>query len=287
MRRLTWCSFKISSVTSPILVLACALAPPACRADDTKATEAELNRAYKDQLLILRNFYSGDHLRYNADGQLLGGGRSGYWTVDGEVKFDGIKLRRRNIEVDGTRIWLAYDQKGKQFGQIQPPGNHVRIEIDADPGALTLPQVQSLMAKVFLTKNEKLEDFVPAYWRKFLSGTSGPGASQPKEPSLPKEAETVQEFRPGHNVTAPVVLAHNEPSYTEEARRAKLNGTVVLWLIVNRDGKVASVQILRPVGLGLDDHAVETVMKWQFKPARRDGEPFPVLVSAEVSFRLY
>jgi len=279
MCRLTLRGFKIGFVASSIIALACVLAPATGHADDAKAMEAELNQVYRDRILIVRNFYGGKHLRYDADGQLLEGGRPGYWTLDGDVKFDGIKLGRRNIEVDGTRIWLAYDQKGKQFGQIQPPGNHVRIEIDADLNGLTIPQVQSLMAKVFLTKNEKLTDFVPAYWRTFLSGTLGPGASE-QQPPLPA-GET------GHKFTAPVALAHGEPSYTEEARRAKLNGTVVLWLNVDRDGKVASVKILRPLGLGLDDHAVETVMKWRFKPATRDGEPFPVLVSAEVSFRLW
>jgi len=67
----------------------------------------------------------------------------------------------------------------------------------------------------------------------------------------------------------------------------KLQGTAVLWLNVDRDGKVASVQILRPLGLGLDDQAAETVMKWQFKPATRDGVPIPVRVSVQVTFRLY
>jgi len=216
MRGLTLRGFKIGFVAAPTLVLACALAPAAGRAADTKAMETELNRVYKDQVLILRNFYGGNLLRYDADGRLLEGGSPGAWTVDADVEFDRMKFHRRQIEVDGTRIWLAYDQKSKQFGQVRWPGYNVRIEIEADPKALTLRQAQNLMAKVFLTKNEKLEDFVPPYWRKFLSWTSGPGASE-QQPPLPAR-ET------GHKFTAPVALAHDEPPYSEEARRAQTAG---------------------------------------------------------------
>ncbi|HME00250.1 MAG TPA: energy transducer TonB [Terriglobia bacterium] len=279
MRHLTLCRFNSGLVALPTLVLACALTPAALRAAETKAMEAELNRTYKDQVLILRNFYGGNHRRYDASGQLLERGRTGYWTVDGEVRFDGIKFRRAHIEVAGTRLWLAYDRKSKQFGQVRWPGNNVRIELEADPRALTLPQVQTLMAKVFLTKNEKWADFAPAYWRSFLSGRLGPDGSE-QQPLLHVPT-------PGHNDTPPIALPHEEPPYTEEARKAKLQGTVALWVIVDREGKVSDVQIARPLGLGLDDQAVETVRKWRFKPATRDGVPVQVRVSVETTYRMF
>jgi TonB family protein len=77
------------------------------------------------------------------------------------------------------------------------------------------------------------------------------------------------------------------PEYSEPARKAKYQGTCILGLIVGADGTPLSVWITRPLGLGLDEKAIEAVQKWRFDPATKDGEPMAVLLNVEVSFRLY
>jgi protein TonB len=92
----------------------------------------------------------------------------------------------------------------------------------------------------------------------------------------------------GGGVSPPIPIYKPEPAYSEEARKAKYQGTVVLWIIVDAQGNVApDVRVVKPLGLGLDEKAVEAVKTWKFKPAMRNSAPVPVRVMVEVSFRLF
>jgi TonB family protein len=91
----------------------------------------------------------------------------------------------------------------------------------------------------------------------------------------------------GGGVSEPVPIYKPDPAYSEEARKAKYQGTVVLWIVVDAAGVVTDCRVVKPLGLGLDEKAVETVRTWKFKPAMRNGTPVPVRVMVEVSFRLF
>ena len=93
-------------------------------------------------------------------------------------------------------------------------------------------------------------------------------------------------YRPGGGVTNPVPIDHPEPQYSEEARKAKWQGAVMLSLVVDEHGKPINIHVIRPLGLGLDEKAVEAVSKWTFKPGMKDGKPVPVQAQIEVTFRL-
>ena len=88
-------------------------------------------------------------------------------------------------------------------------------------------------------------------------------------------------------MSAPHLIFDPEPQYSEEARRAKFQGSVVLLLVVGADGCPRNVQVRRSLGMGLDEKAIETVRTWRFAPAMKDGLPVPVQVSIEVNFRLF
>lgn len=94
-------------------------------------------------------------------------------------------------------------------------------------------------------------------------------------------------YKVGGGITAPKPVETPDPEYTEEARRAKIQGTCILWLIVDADGHPRDIRVVRGLGYGLDAKALETVKQWRFEPARKDGQPVNVQVSVEVGFRLY
>ena len=77
-----------------------------------------------------------------------------------------------------------------------------------------------------------------------------------------------------------------EPEYSEEARKAKYQGTVLLYVEVDPSGKATNMRVLRSLGLGLDEKAMEAVKKWKFKPGYKDGKPVTVAATIEVNFRL-
>lgn len=93
-------------------------------------------------------------------------------------------------------------------------------------------------------------------------------------------------YRIGGGVSAPSVLVKVEPEYSEEARKAKWQGTVVLSLVVDEHGTAQGIKVTKSLGLGLDQKAIEAVQKWRFKPGMKDGKPVPVMASIEVNFRL-
>jgi len=94
-------------------------------------------------------------------------------------------------------------------------------------------------------------------------------------------------FRVGNGVSAPRALFTPDPEYSEEARKAKYQGTVVLWLIVDPSGRPQNVKVARSLGMGLDQKAIEAVRNWKFEPAEKDGKPVAVQINVEVNFRLY
>jgi TonB family protein len=111
-------------------------------------------------------------------------------------------------------------------------------------------------------------------------GGAPPAASNPIQGPL-------KIFSIGDGVTAPVPISKPEPPYTKEAKAAKIQGTVVLWVIVGADGVVKDAGITKALDPGLDQNAVNTIKTWKFKPAMKDGQPVPVRVTVEVSFKLY
>jgi TonB family protein len=91
----------------------------------------------------------------------------------------------------------------------------------------------------------------------------------------------------GNGVSAPDPIYKPEPPYTKEAKAAKLEGSVVLQIIVGVDGAVTNVKVVKEFDKGLTENAVDTVKTWKFKPALKDGKPVPCKVSVQVSFRLF
>jgi TonB family protein len=93
-------------------------------------------------------------------------------------------------------------------------------------------------------------------------------------------------FRVGGGVTAPALLFKKEPEYSEEARKAKYQGTVLLYIEVDPNGRATNIKVQRSLGLGLDEKAIEAVKQWKFKPGYKDGKPVTVAATIEVNFRL-
>jgi len=87
-------------------------------------------------------------------------------------------------------------------------------------------------------------------------------------------------------VSVPKCLDCPQPEYSPEARKAGLQGTVVLWVDLDDEGRVRDVQVAKGLGMGLDEQAVRAVQRWRYKPAERDGKPVPAYMTLEVTFRI-
>jgi TonB family protein len=95
-------------------------------------------------------------------------------------------------------------------------------------------------------------------------------------------------YHVGGGVSAPVPLNSVEAEFSDEARRAKYQGVCLIQLIVDAQGNPQNPRVVRALGMGLDEKALEAVRKYKFKPAMKDGKtPVPVMITVEVNFRLY
>jgi TonB family protein len=92
----------------------------------------------------------------------------------------------------------------------------------------------------------------------------------------------------GGGVGAPVLIHQVDPEFSDEARRAKYQGVCMISIIVDVNGNPQNPRVVRPLGMGLDEKALEAVKQFRFKPAMKDGKtPVPVMITVEVNFRLY
>ena len=94
-------------------------------------------------------------------------------------------------------------------------------------------------------------------------------------------------FKVGGGISAPQPVLTPDPEYTEEARRAKTQGTCTLFLIVDAAGQPRDIRVVHGLGFGLDAKAIEAVKQWRFDPSLKDGKPVSVQISIEVEFKLF
>ena len=87
-------------------------------------------------------------------------------------------------------------------------------------------------------------------------------------------------------MTSPVLVHRTNPGYTEQARAAKYQGTVLLCVEIDQAGIPTNIKVGRGLGLGLNEKAIEAVKQWKFKPGQKDGTAVSVQTTVEVIFRL-
>ena len=105
-------------------------------------------------------------------------------------------------------------------------------------------------------------------------------------PEGPPPAEPEGPIRVGGDVQPPVKVSAPSPQYTEIARKARIQGVVIVEAIINKTGAVTNVKILKGLPMGLDTAAADAVKKWKFKPATLNGKPVAVIYNLTVNFRL-
>ena len=115
-------------------------------------------------------------------------------------------------------------------------------------------------------------------------GAAGTGAAGAPGSSIVRDGVTV--YRPGGDVTMPRLVREVRPQYTSDAMRARIQGTVVIEIVLKTDGTVGETRVVRSLDTlhGLDDEALKAAKQWQFSPATRGGQPVPALLTIEMSY---
>ncbi len=289
-----FCRFfsRRSAVAALLALMLLPMRPAWAGADNL---EKQLKFDYLEKVLTLRHFYSGDHLSFNSDGTLQGNAPVGPWTLDGQIEVEDVHLHGAQLLIKGRRIHRIFDKQHNPVDQLKTIDHgdkkqrdlekelrrlKVGIEIELPSETSDEKEVASAIHAVFLGNSQSMMDVVPAYWQAYFAKQEG------KPRPAPPAIGPVYLVKPG-KTSPPHVHYQPDPEYSEEARKAKFQGTVVLYLIVDSSGTPRDLQIMVPVGLGLDEKAVAAVSTWKFEPGQKDGESVPVAINVEVTFRLY
>lgn len=179
--------------------------------------------------------------------------------------------------------------------QLTPPAAVIRNpepKLPAEPTVIVPPEISLPQVNITQLGDPLGLATIPSNGPGFGAGIgsgSGGGVGSGRGPGVgPGEGGGIGGgvFRVGGGVSAPQVTYKVDPEYSEQARKAKYQGTVVLNLVVQRDGTVRDIKVLQPLGLGLDEKAVEAVKQWRFRPGQRNGQAVDVAAIIEVTFRL-
>jgi len=249
----------------------------------------DLDHKYKKQVLALRTPFTHGDQKFDSAGQPIGTRSSGRWLTYGAIYVEKLNLTKDSLRLEGPRVAVSNDKKkGKPV--LIPFSKSTRIEIHLDQPLTSLDQANALLERVFFPGGDVAQHATPEFRLADDNTTDDEIAHVTKPPSRPPEGnvpDAAADRDKEGDVLAPRPTYTPEPEFSEQARRAKFQGTVVLQIVVNKKGDVVRVRLVRALGMGLDQNAMEGVEHWRFSPATRNGQPVAVALNIEVAFNLY
>jgi protein TonB len=256
--------------------------------------EAELSTTLVKHELVLRNYYIDRHLEYDSDGKLISKGSPGFGPTDGLVYVQQVQLKPDKLILTGNHPVPVYD-KATGTRTLLDVGNSVTVEISLPPNQPASQSVPPLLNLVFVKQSELEQMKCSSEEEQELQRK----IPNPLDQSQLPPVTTLDQLHPscfpkgeraynaGRGIKPPKVISAPDPKYPKDARRAGKQGTVVLLLIVDTNGRPTTMSIIRPLGSGFDEKALAAVSTWRFKPAKFGDQPVPVAINVQVNFRLY
>jgi len=174
--------------------------------------------------------------------------------------------------------------------QLVPP----TVILPKEPPKLALPETVMVAPDVPLPQGGQIGDPMSKF-SVLSNGPGGPGGIGPGccDGIGPSTGPGAGPGPPGifpagkMGVTVPQVIFNPEPSFSDEARKAKAQGIVLLLLVVGKDGHTYDIRVRQSLGMGLDEKAIEAVNRWRFRPATFNGQPVATQIAVQVDFHLY
>ncbi|MCB1068754.1 MAG: energy transducer TonB [Kiritimatiellae bacterium] len=154
---------------------------------------------------------------------------------------------------------------------------------------LALVVVAAIAAGAFyLMHTEQVEDVINSMREQVEDGyiTTEGVKTDPAETSEPEVSMPEEPLYVGDDVLAPVRVSTPSPQYTETAKKARIQGVVIVQTIIDKGGNVTDAKVLKGLPMGLDEKAIEAIKTWTFKPATLHGNPVSVYYNLTVNFRL-
>jgi TonB family protein len=270
-------------------------------------TPQGLPKSLEKHAYVLRHDYVTPNLKFSSTGQVISDAKEGFGPSDGKVYVLQAQLSPDNLILTGKRPVYLFVPK-TQTWQMTNLGKPVSIEIRIPTNESASTAIPRLIDEVFLKESELAGLECSNEEQPLLIDDVVNHARKDKQPELPPVGNLSElhlyclpggdrAYKVGRGIKAPHVKHAADPEYSEDAKRARLEGTSTLIAIVNPSGSTSAISIMKPLGQNLtqdlaiiafelDQRAVEAVSKWKFDPAVFGATVVPVVIKIEVNFRL-
>ena len=250
-------------------------------AQDVRSIERELQAMYVGKNLIMQQPYQASKIVFDMNGNVVGK-PTPTCEADVPLHIDSLKLTKQNLILKGSRApshqVLMERSTGKPARRPPAPKvQHVEIRVLAGGHAWQIGDIKRAI--------DNIEKRVAAPIPNPPQATSPPPGSDRRVLYVIPEGPV---YKAEDGVSAPRAISAPDAEYSEDARKAKICGSIELKAVVLQDGSTAYVRLGSPnIGHGLDRKSVEAVKKWRFTPGQLDGRPVNTEISVTSSFRLY
>ena len=253
--------------------------PAASTAQDEARDEAvDAASALIGRATILRGFYGGAELKYDAQGRVQGQPKPVDWTLAGVSIEKVMRTGAAEIELDGVRVAIRYNPEQHTFDRHPQKEEKVRIflAMRGDPRS-----VKGALAAMFSVGiDPALQGSMPPWWKHYFMPALDWGADDlAGQTILPVTGNA-----PG--LVFPALETRVEADLTPEAERDKVKGAVQIKFVVGADGVPRRIAIRQPLGYGLDEQAVRATAKYRFQPGTKDGKPMAMELLVNQQFEV-
>lgn len=244
-----------------------------------QTTEKGIVARLRDRPLYLRGFWSDETLHFDGNGELVQPSAHTTFTLDG-FAFESVKLKDGLLTVRGQVICVEF-LDGRPKRMALPVKRIILIEAPANG------DYGPALDAIFADGLEALAPSLPAYWQTWARKTYPAVYASMKTPA-PSANETAFQSPPaldvGGSISAPRLLHSVVPHSNGMSPKPPYSCKTTINLVVERNGNPSHITIAGPVGLGLDESALQAVQQWHFEPAKQDGAPVRVNIAVEVNY---
>jgi TonB family protein len=247
----------------------------------TPSLEQELRKEYAGTEQLLRHFNADNNLRFDAQGNPIGKETSAPWTLAAPVRIANLELKEGKLRMHGARQLLVFDNKKALAKRIRTDESF-SIEVETVSGPDQERQLREALARVFIGKNEPLPPLLPDYWRDYIARLDGrhteteacagwklPDAKAPVQPA---------------SVTEGMKIHGAPPIYLRVARQFGVEGMVEMQAVIDKDGNIDRMCLIRAAGAGLDDMLANAARQWKYRPYMVNGQPVEVETIIRTNF---
>ena len=249
-----------------------------------QSTESELKSQLAHKPLYLRGLWRNDDLHFDSGGKLIGDSDATSFTLSG-IEVVKVKLEKDRLQLRCRRVGLELDGSTPKRVPLRVGtlwSSHEE-EVKIDVAAPASHDYGSVLDAIFVDNIADLMPSLPPWWqpyahKHFLT------ASVSYDPYAASSSDALARY--GHEVVLPAPVNNTEPEFNTYAKLLMFKGTALIHMTIDKSGAPSKLSIKRPLGLGLDEQAIEAVRNWLFIPATRNGRPLSVEVDMEVNFQI-